>query len=318
MKKREDLFPAIGFLAPNFIGFLLFTFGPVLAAFVLSFTNYSLTKSIPFQFVWFENFREIFSDTTFWVYFINTAYLMLGMPFAIIGSLMLAMLLTKNVKFIVGYRTLYYLPQFTAGVALMLLWKALLNPEFGFINQVLGGFYNIFGITADLPSWLNSTKNLFGLNIDTVGVSLKQWGIGAKDALNMMGIWTAIGGTNMLLYIAALNNIPQDLYEAAEIDGAGAFARFKHITWPQLAPTTFFIVIMGFIGGLQGGMVQAKVMTEGGPAGTTTTLTYYIYQKAFDEFQIGYASAVSLILFLIIFIITIVNWKYGNKRMEDV
>ena len=319
MRKRGELLPAVGFLAPNFVGFLLFTLVPVLAAFVLSFTNYSLAKTIPFQFIWFENFREIFCDTKFWVYFINTAYLMVGMPFAILGSLLLAILLTKKVKFIVGYRTLYYLPQFTAGVALMLLWKALLNPEFGVINQVIGNIYNFFGINADLPSWLNSTKNLLGLNIDTIGISLKQCGIGAKDAMNIMAVWTAIGGTNMLLYIAALNNIPQELYEAAKIDGAGAWARFKYVTWPQLAPTTFFIVIMGFIGGLQSGMVQAKVMTDGGgPAGTTTTLSYYIYQKAFEEFQIGYASAVSLILFLVILIITVVNWKYGNKRMEDV
>jgi len=131
-----------------------------------------------------------------------------------------------------------------------------------------------------------------------------------------MGIWIAIGGSNMLLYIAALSNVPQELYEAAAIDGAGRWATFCHVTWPQLAPTTFFIVVMSFIGGLQGGFEQARVMTYGGPAGTTTTLVYYIYTKAFEEFQIGYASAVSWVLFTIIFAVTLLNWKFGSKELS--
>ena len=131
-----------------------------------------------------------------------------------------------------------------------------------------------------------------------------------------MGVWIAIGGNNMLLYIAALTNVPQDMVEAAQLDGAGKWGVFRSVTWPFLAPTTFFIVVMSFIGGLQGGFEQARVMTMGGPAGTTTTTAYYIYTKAFEEFQIGYASAISYVLFAIIFVITLVNWRLGNKELN--
>ena len=319
MKKKDDLLPALGFIFPNLFGFFIFTLGPVVATFILSFTNYSLTKSVPFRWTFFQNFSKMFSDTEFWLYFVNTIYLMLGMPFAIAGSLLLAILLTRKIKCLVLYRTLYYLPQFTAGVALMILWKALYNPEYGPINNVITWVFDFIGVNGiQAPAWLLSTKNLLGLKIESIGFTIQNWGLGARDALNIMGLWTAIGGVNMLLYIAALNNIPKDLYEAATIDGANAWARFWNITWPQLSPTTFFIVVMSFIGGLQGGFDQAKVMTEGGPAGTTTTLTYYIYTRAFQDFQIGYASAVSLVLFAIIFAITLVNWKFGNRRMEDI
>jgi multiple sugar transport system permease protein len=119
----------------------------------------------------------------------------------------------------------------------------------------------------------------------------------------------------MLLYLAALSNVPQELHEAAQIDGAGKWATFRHVTWPQLAPTTFFIVIMSVIGGLQGGFEQARVLTQGGPAGITTTLAYYIYNKAFLEFQIGYASAVAWVLFMLIFAFTLVHWKLAAKEL---
>jgi len=131
-----------------------------------------------------------------------------------------------------------------------------------------------------------------------------------------MGVWTAIGGNNMLLYLAALSNVPPELYEAAQLDGANKWQTFKHVTWPQLAPTTFFIVIMSIIGGFQAGFDQARVMTSGGPAGTTTTLSYYIYQQAFEQFRMGYASAVSWVLFVIIFVMTLISWKFGNREAE--
>jgi multiple sugar transport system permease protein len=131
-----------------------------------------------------------------------------------------------------------------------------------------------------------------------------------------MGIWIAIGGNNMLLYLAGISNIPTELVEAAQLDGAGRWAIFRNVTWPQLAPTTFFIVVMSFIGGFQGGFEQARVMTLGGPANTTTTLAYYIYTKAFEEFQIGYAAALSWVLFSAIFVITIINWRLGAKELN--
>lgn len=138
----------------------------------------------------------------------------------------------------------------------------------------------------------------------------------AKTALVVMGVWLAVGGGNMLLYLAGLSNIPPELYEAAAIDGASGWQRFVHVTWPQLAPTTFFIVIMSTIGGLQGGFEQALVMTEG--KADTIVLTYYLYNLAFtDQFQLGLASAVAWIMFAIIFVMTAFNFRYGSRMTND-
>jgi len=120
----------------------------------------------------------------------------------------------------------------------------------------------------------------------------------------------------MILYLASISNIPDSLYEAAEMDGAGAVAKFFHITIPSVAPTTFFITIMSVIGGLQGGFANAKIMTNGGPAGTTTTLAYYVYTMGFEELRFGYASAISWLMFILVFSLTLINWKYGNRKME--
>jgi len=288
-------------------------------------------------------------DPRFWRFLYNTLYLMLGIPFSIAGSLLLAMLLNESLPLgrwwwrligaamclacgavtmllvwwvgwpnlallggvlwlmaalgmtfnIVSFRTLFYLPTFTSGVALMILWKALYNPETGPINAALGAGLEGLGYTAGtareiLPQWLGDVA----------------W---AKPALIFMGVWTAIGGTNMLLYLAGLSNIPPQLLDAAQVDGAGRWAKFRHVVWPQLAPTTFFISIMSTIGGLQGGFEQARVMTLGGPAGSTTTLSYYIYNKFFEDLDLGYAAAISWILFAFIFIATAINWRFGRE-----
>jgi multiple sugar transport system permease protein len=283
-------------------------------------------------------------DPRFWQFFYNTVYLMLGIPFAIAGALGFALLLNERLPLgrgtarlagallcvvcglltmalvwwmggrdlallggvlwgmaalgfafnVVSFRTIFYLPRFTAGVALMILWKALYNPKTGPINHALEGLFGFLGLDAEAPSWLSSV-------------------VWAKPALMFMGVWTAIGGTNMLLYLAALSNVPRDLIDAAHVDGAGAWARFRHVIWPQLAPTTFFISIMAIIGGLQGGFEQARVMTGGGPAGSTTTLSYYIYNKAFIDLDLGYAAAISWVLFAIIFIATAINWRFGKS-----
>jgi len=283
-------------------------------------------------------------DARFWQYFYNTVYLMLGIPFGIAGSLGLALLVNNDLQpggartrvigallclacgavslalvwglgwhnvallcgvfwlvvalgvafDVVAYRTIYYLPTFTAGVALMILWKALYNPETGPINAALTSVLSAFGWDVAAPKWLTDV----------------HW---AKPALIIMGVWTGIGGTNMLLYLAGLSNVPRDLLDAAEVDGAGMWARFRHVSWPQLAPTTFFISIMAIIGGLQGGFDQARVMTGGGPAGATTTLSYYIYNMAFQDLDLGYAAAISWVLFAIIFTATALNWRFGKE-----
>jgi len=139
----------------------------------------------------------------------------------------------------------------------------------------------------------------------------------AKPAMMIMGLWAAMGSNNMLLYLAGLSNIPLELYEAADIDGASSHQRFWNVTWPQLAPTTFFIVVMSVIGGLQGGFEVARTMTRGGPAGSTTTLSYFIYTQGFETGRLGYASAVAWTLFAMVLIATLVNWKFGSKHVNE-
>jgi multiple sugar transport system permease protein len=139
----------------------------------------------------------------------------------------------------------------------------------------------------------------------------------AKPAMMIMGLWAAMGSNNMLLYLAGLSNIPPELYEAADIDGASRHQRFWHVTWPQLAPTTFFIVVMSVIGGLQGGFETARTMTRGGPAGSTTTLSYFIYTEGFETGRLGYASAVAWTLFAMVLVATLINWKFGSKHVND-
>lgn len=139
----------------------------------------------------------------------------------------------------------------------------------------------------------------------------------AKPALMIMAFWGAIGSNNMLLYLAALTNVPTELYEAADIDGANRFQRFWHVTWPQLAPTTFFILVMSTIGGLQGGFEMARTMTQGGPAGATTTLSYFIYIEGFETGRLSFAASVAWALFLLVFVLTLINWRFGNRYVND-
>lgn len=299
-KDRKELLAALGFLLPNFAGFLVFTAVPVLFSLVMSLTNWDIRPRVPLRWVGLENFGELLHDPKFWKFLYNTVYLMAGIPLAIAGSLVLALILSQKLRGVVVYRTMFYIPTITSGVALFVMWKAIYNPDFGLLNVALHAVLTRLGFHIpfeSLPKW----------HLDPV------W---SKPALMLMGIWTAVGGGNMLLYLAGLSNIPVELYEAAEIDGAGAWAKFRHVTWPQLAPTTFFVVIMSAIGGLQGGFEQARVMTQGGPAESTTTLGYYIYIKAFQEFEFGYASTIAWTLFLIIMAITLFNWRYGNRYVE--
>lgn len=305
---------ALPFLMPNLVGFLVFTAGPVLFSLVVSFTNWNLEKPGQTGYVGIHNFSEISGDTKFWLSLVNTLYLMLGIPASIAFSLWIAILLNRKMRGNSTLKSLLFLPSVTSGVAIMILWKNLYNPDYGPINAMIEWFFHGFGMNVHGPQWLQSTQNPLALDVEKVGFNAKQLGLGARDALNLLGIWGAIGGSNMLLYLAGLANVPEELQEAAQVDGAGKWALFRKITWPQLAPTTFFIVVMSIIGGLQGGFETARVMTSGGPAGTTTTMAYYIYNKAFEEYRIGYSSAVSWILFAIILVFTLLNWKFGNKE----
>jgi len=298
MTRRENNWPvALLFLAPNFLGFLAFMAIPIIFSLVMAFTNWQMTANMPLQWVGFENFKDLLTDPRFWKFFSNTVYMMLGIPFGIAGSLFLAIILSAKLRGVVAFRTMFYLPTITSGVALFILWKAIYNPEFGPLNTALDAMFGLLGLDIKPPDWLLSIA----------------W---AKPAIMIMGVWSAIGGTNMLLYLAGISNIPPELYEAAQIDGAGRWSMFRHVTWPQLAPTTFFIVVMSAIGGLQGGFEQARVMTAGGPAESTVTLGYYIYIKGFEEYQLGYASTIAWVMFVLIFVMTLINWKFGKSAFD--
>ncbi|MEM8875961.1 MAG: sugar ABC transporter permease [Planctomycetota bacterium] len=187
------------------------------------------------------------------------------------------------------------------------------GSAFMFAAVMLVGQLVLIGLTAtllQLPSWA----------AEPAGLEPPKWLADvhwAKPSIMFMGMWAAIGGNTMLLYIAALTNVPQELYEASEIDGAGRFGKFWNVTWPQLAPTTFFIVVMAVIGGLQGGFEMARVMTGGGPAGQTTTVSYYIFQEGFETGKLAYSSAIAWFLFFLVFTVTVFNWRFGNRYVND-
>ena len=312
MKSRTGT--PLWFLLPNLLGFLVFTAGPIVFSALSSFTNWNIQRPGQTSYIGLGNYAELVGDPKFWLSFANTLYFMIGIPVSIALSLWIAVLLNRKMRGNGAIKALLFLPSVTSGVAIMILWKQLYNPDFGPVNQMIETVAGWFGLHIHGPQWLQSTNNLASLDIERVGLDSKQFGIGARDALNFMGLWGAIGGSNMLLYLAGLTNVPDELLEAAQVDGATKWACFRKITWPQLAPTTFFITVMSIIGGLQGGFETARVMTNGGPSGTTTTAAFYIYNEAFTEFRLGYASSVSWLLFGIIFVITLLNWKFGNKE----
>ena len=182
-------------------------------------------------------------------------------------------------------------------------------PEWLFKTLTIAAGAVIFVLIAMSGGQMHNAVNMFLANPpDWLGTV--QW---AKPSLIIMGLWGGLGGTNMILYLAALQGVPSSLYEAAAIDGAGPWAKFWSVTWPMISPTTFFILIMSIIGGFQGGFMVANVMTGGGPAGSTTTIEYYLYQTAFMKFNMGYASAIAWFLFAVILVLTLLTWKLGGK-----
>jgi multiple sugar transport system permease protein len=290
---------AWAYLSPNVLGFGVFTFIPIIFAIVLSFFRWDIFHEP--QFIGLGNFWDLlgwhiedgeiyFNDANFWKYFGNTLFLMMSIPINMISSLFIAVLLNNKLKGITFFRTIFYIPTICSGVAVYLLWSFLYNTEFGLFNRFLAGF----GIVG--PGWLTEY-------------------VWAKPSIMIMGVWTSMGGTNMLLYLAGLQNVSEDLYEAAEIDGANFIQKFLKITIPSLAPTSFFIFIMSVIHGFQGGFESAYIMTGGGPAGSTTTLSYYIYNHAFQWFNMGYAATISLVLFTLILIITAISWRMRDENV---
>jgi len=280
------------FISPWLAGFFLMTAGPMIASVYISGTSWTMLS--PPVWVGGQNYARLLGDDPrFGTSLLNTLwYVAVAVPLGLLVSLLLALLLNRRVPGRGFFRTLFFLPSITNLVAVSLLWMWLLNPEYGLLNSALrmAGF--------DGPLWFQS----------------ERW---AKPALVVMSLW-GTGGT-MIVFLAALQGIPEELYEAAELDGAGPFNRFVHITLPMISPAFLFNLIVGVIGSSQV-FTQAYVMTgsaepgsEGGPNNATLFVVLYLYKKAFQEFAMGYAAAIAWVLFFLILVATIVHMKLAGR-----
>ena len=303
---RETLVAYL-FLLPNFLGFLAFTLVPVLFSLILSFVNWDILT--PPKFVGFSNFINLLAfqkvggsfianDPLFWKCLGNTLFLMLIIPIEIMAALGLALVMNQKIKHMTVFRTFYFLPTITNGVAICLLWTWIYNYDFGLLNNLIIQFGNFLHLPLKGIPWLTSVK----------------W---AKPSLMIMSLWVMMSGYNMILFMAALQNVPRELYEAASIDGASRWQNFWCITWPMISPTTFFVGVMAVIGGFQGGFMQAYIMTGGGPERSTTTLEYLIYNHLYSWQHAGYAAAIAWVVFIVIFFVTLFNWKFGGKLVQQ-
>jgi len=278
------------FIAPQILGLLVFVIGPVIFAFVISFMKWDI-GSTP-EWVGLANYSKQVSDPVFWKVLKNTSvFALLNIPLTVVGALVLALMLNQNLKGKTLLRAAYFIPVVTSSVAVALVWTWLYNPSYGLINSVLMSL----GIQG--PGWLSDMK----------------W---ALPSIVLMTVWQGVG-YNMILFLAGLQGVPSQLHEAAKMDGAGSWQRFWKITLPMISPTTFFVVIMLLIGSMQV-FSEPYMMTRGGPADATNVLVLHIYNTAFQFFRMGEASAISFILFVIILIVTLIQFKFSKWVNYDV
>ena len=282
------------FNAPGLILFAIFTVYSVSEAFYLSFHRWNILEARK-PYVGLANYKEVFHDGAFWAAMGHTAYFTFAsmIPAMAIG-LVLAILLNTKMRGVGLFRTAYYLPALTPLVIASLVWKWVYNADYGVANYYLQKLHLI----SHPVNWLGSNSL-------------------AMPAVIVMQIWLSVGFC-MVVYLAGLQAIPAELYEAALVDGASAWQRFRRITLPLIAPTTFFLLVFQTILGMQA-FDQIFVMTNGGPpgpGGATTTVTYYIYHTAFIYFRMGYASALAYTLFALLFIVSFIQFRWYVKRVE--
>jgi multiple sugar transport system permease protein len=284
--RRPELIWGYILILPNILGFLCFNLGPILASLGMIFTDWTLVHAP--NFVGLENFRKLLSDDIFRTALGNTFYYVGAfVPLVTVFSFLLANLLDRKLRGIAVYRTVYFLPSVCMFVSIAILWQWLYHPTAGVIN------YFLHQIGIEGPGWLTD----------------RRW---AMPAIVLMDVWRSVGYYG-LIFLAGLQGIPQEFYEAAEIDGAGAWAKMRRITIPLIFPTTFFVLVMAFISAFQL-FGEPYIMTGGGPGYATTTLVFLIYRNAFEGFKMGYASLQAWVLFAVIFVVTLVQWRLGQER----
>lgn len=273
------------FLAPFFIGLIFFIIGPVVAAFAISFTAWDLLS--PPRWIGLQNYQELANDRLFWIALKNTLYFTgVSVPVTLLLALGLAGLMNRKLPGIEALRAIYFFPVTASIVAVSLLWAWMYTPDFGVINYLLS----------------------------YVGIPKINWLVDPRMAMPsviIMSIWRGLG-FNIVVFLAGLQSIPRDLYEAAALDGASGWQQFRQITVPLLTPTIFFATIMAIIASFQV-FEQTYIMTQGGPGNATLTLVYQIFLNGFTYLRMGYASALSFILFAILFAITIVQVQFQRK-----
>jgi multiple sugar transport system permease protein len=282
--------PAYGFIAPALSLIFVFFFLPVLGALLLSFTDfdiYALGNLSYLRFVGFANYLYLFQDPLFWVALKNTLYFVLvGGPLSVSVSLAAALLIDSQLVRCKGlFRTAFFLPVVTTLVAVAVVWRYLYHPHYGFLNYGL----SLLGIPP--IDWLGDP----------------HW---AMPAIILMAVWKNFG-FNMIIFIAGLQNIPEQLYEAATIDGASSWQQFRYVTLPMLAPTFLFVAIITMIGYFQL-FAEPYVMTQGGPANSTLSVVLLMYQEGFRWWNMGYAAAVAFVLFAIILAATLLQLKFRS------
>ncbi|MCD4824833.1 MAG: sugar ABC transporter permease [Phycisphaerae bacterium] len=277
------------FLSPWLIGFLLFALGPILFSLWLSFTDYNIFKSP--EWVGLANYKEMFTDDPLiWKALWNTLfYAFFAVPLGTFFAMMVAILLNQRVKGQSIWRTIFYLPTVVSGVAMGVVWRWIFDPEVGLANTILRPFLKLFNLPD--PQWLLD-PNL------------------AKPAYILMSLWGIGGG--MIIFLAGLQNVPKHLYEAAEIDGAGIWGKFRNVTVPMLTPVIFFSLTMGLIGSFQI-FTQAYVMSGRGVDNSTLFYVLYLFEQAFRYFRIGYGSAMAWVLFAIILAITVIKFSLAKR-----
>ena len=280
MERKENIWGYL-FILPWIIGFLWFFLGPFISAIYLSFTRYTLVKAP----IWvgFKNYIKLFTDDALFpkALVVTFKYAAMSVPLSLISSLMIAVLLNQKIKAMPIFRTIYYLPAILPALSVWLLWAWLFDPTFGLFNSMLGAV----GIKG--PNWLGSTS----------------W---VLPSIVLMGLWGI--GRSTIIYLAALQGVPQELYDAVEVDGASVWRRFWSITLPMISPAIFFNLIMGVIGTFQV-FGAAYTMTGGGPNNASLFYQLYLYRKAFEDFRMGYASSLAWIIFFIILFFTLLILK---------
>ncbi|MEV4763335.1 sugar ABC transporter permease [Micromonospora chokoriensis] len=275
------------FILPNFVGFAVLTLLPVVVLFYVAFTNWNVFGVA--EWTGTANFRRMWGDASFWTALRNTVYYtVFHIPLTLAASLGLALLLNRKLRGVRFFRTVAFFPYITSIVAIAIVWNQLFSPEYGPINALL----RAVGVD-NAPGWTTSST----------------W---SMPAVIIVGTWRYMG-YYMLLFLAGLQTIPAQLYEAAETDGATPWQRFVHVTLPGLRHTTFFVTVLLTIESFKV-FDLILVMTGGGPGQSTLVLSQYIYQKGFEENQFGYASAVSVVLFAICFSITVVQFMVNKRR----